>query len=62
MMMMSNMFGGKDSENDLSEMFDFDFMDADFDPTAKEEETDETPEEKIARLKAELAELEKDKK
>jgi hypothetical protein len=62
MMMMSNMFGGKDSENDLSEMFDFDFMDADFDPTAKDEDTEETPDEKIARLKAELAELEKDKK
>jgi len=62
MIMLSNMLSGKDSENDLSEMFDFDFMDADFDPTAKDEDIEETPDEKIARLKAELAELEKDKK
>ena len=55
MMMLSNMFGGKDGENDLSEMFDFDFEEADFDPTA---EPVETPEEKKARLKAELAALE----
>jgi len=55
MMMMSNMFGGKDGENDLSEMFDFDFKEADFDPTAEQVET---PEEKKARLKAELAALE----
>jgi len=55
MMMMSNMFGGKDGENDLSEMFDFDFEEADFDPTAEQVET---PEEKKARLKAELAALE----
>lgn len=55
MMMMSNMFGGKDGENDLSEMFDFDFEEADFDQIA---EPVETPEEKKARLKAELAALE----
>jgi hypothetical protein len=55
MMMMSNMLGGKDGENDLSEMFDFDFEEADFDPTAEQVET---PEEKKARLKAELAALE----
>lgn len=55
MMMMNNMFGGKDGENDLSEMFDFDFEEADFDPAA---EPVETPEEKKARLKAELAALE----
>jgi len=59
MLMMSNMFGGKDSENDFSEMFDFDFADADFDPTS--ESAEETPDEKIARLKAELAELESKK-
>jgi hypothetical protein len=41
---------------DLSEMFDFDFEEADFDPTTAVE--DETPEEKKARLKAELAALE----
>lgn len=57
MMMMSNMFGGKDGENDLSEMFDFDFEEADFDPTETETIV-ETPEEKKARLKAELALLE----
>lgn len=57
MMMMSNMLGGKDGENDLSEMFDFDFEEADFDPTETETIV-ETPEEKKARLKAELASLE----
>lgn len=64
MMMMSNMLGGKDGDNDLSEMFDFDFVEADFDPTAMTENADETPEEKKARLKAELAalEAEEDKK
>jgi len=36
-------------------MFDFDFEEADFDPTAEQVET---PEEKKARLKAELAALE----
>jgi|GEM_PF-1655185 hypothetical protein len=56
MMMMSNMLGGKDGDMDLSEMFDFDFEEADFDPTTAVE--DETPEEKKARLKAELAALE----
>lgn len=55
MMMLSNMFGGKDSENDLSEMFDFDFIEDEFEPT---ESAEETSEEKIARLKAELAKLE----
>ena len=57
MMMIGNMFGGKDGENDLSEMFDFDFEEADFDPTETETIV-ETPEEKKARLKAELALLE----
>ena len=57
MMMMSNMLSGKNGEEmDLSEMFDFDFEEVDFDPT--EENTDETSEEKKARLKKELAALE----
>lgn len=55
MMIMSNMLGGKDGENDLSEMFDFNFEETDFDPTTEQAET---PEEKKARLKAELAALE----
>ena len=58
MMLMNNMFG-KDGDTDLSEMFDFDFEEADFDPT---DESEETPEEKKARLKAELAELEANEK
>ena len=57
MMMMSNMLSGKNGEEmDLSEMFDFDFEEANFDPT--EEKTEETPAEKKARLKKELAALE----
>lgn len=58
MMLMNNMFG-KDGDTDLSEMFDFDFEEADFDPT---DDSEETPEEKKARLKAELAELEANEK
>lgn len=62
MMMMSSMLNGKDSDNDLSEMFDFDFVDADLDPDTMTENTSETLEEKKARLKAELAALEAEEK
>lgn len=57
MMFMTDMLKGKDSDTDLSEMFDFDFEDMEFDPA--EEPEVETIEEKKARLKAELAALEK---
>ena len=59
---MSSMLNGKDSDNDLSEMFDFDFIDADLDPDTMAENTNETLEEKKARLKAELAALEAEEK